>query len=475
MASAFSQAWDVVKAADEVDLFLDTLMKAARSRGVPLQERADYVQQMLESGDEGAVPVYLSGLAGNKSKRHYQKFLREAAERLGSRRLIEPFAGALGASLSVRPPEVFIGNDYNPAVINLHRNVRDNPELLEWNPVEEYTMGVGDDRTLGGSSMMPVQPEEEAFFRATVPKWAEQVPEGRVLQGPFRYLQMREELNNILSQPEWYKNRDMSVRAARLIGIMQPMMQGGRFRMNAAMTGLNMPPRGPSNPSKRTMFAENPEMEAVFAEMMPSLRQVSPRVTTPNFLINPPEGIQSIDPSRPVTYTPWSEIMRQADWNFHIGEASPFLDTMADAKQFTPSTLTLLDPPYLGEVGEHAHWAKDDYAKQRALMAQLQVLAAEGLPIIHFNSDKPLVRELNEAAGMRHLQFLDRPNVVGGNQLVENRKEAPESIGVANIPFITEQLIQDLDTRPESERAVRSRGRATGHSWYPEQPGFVVD
>lgn len=475
MAEAFDEAWRVVKTLDEVDLFIDTLMKEAKDRGVPIQQRADYVQQMLDSGDDGPVPVYLSGLSGNKSRRHYQQFLREAAKRLGSRRLIEPFAGALGASLAIRPPEVFLGNDYNPAIINLHRNVRDNPELLEWDPIQEYTMAVGDERRLGGNTMRPVQPEEEAFFRATVPKWAEHVPEGRVLQGPIRYLQMREELNNILSQPEWYNDPAMSVRAARLIGIMQPMMQGGRFRMNSGMTAMNMPPRGPSNPNKRDMFAQNPEMAVLFDEMMPSLQQIAPKVTTPNFLINPPEGIQSIDPSRSVTYSPWSEIMRQGDWNFYVGGASPFLDRMADHRQFTPSTLTLLDPPYVGEVGEHTQWAKNDYAQQRALMAQMQHLAEMGLPIIHFNSDKPLVRELNEAAGLRHLQFLDRPNIVGGNQLAENRKEAPESVGIANIPFITEQLIQELDTRPENERAVRSRGRATGHSWYPEQSGFVVD
>jgi len=474
MASAFSQAWDVVKAADEVDLFLDTLMKEAKARGVPIQQRADYVQGVLDRGDDGPVPVYLSGLAGNKSRRHYQQFLREAAKRLGTRRLIEPFAGALGASLSIRPPEVFIGNDYNPLIVNLHRNVRDNPELLEWDPIEEYTMAVGDERRVGDWSMAAVQPEEESFFRETVPRWAEHIPEGRVLQGPIRYLQKRLELRNIMSKPEWHKDPAASLRAAQLIAMMQPMMQGGRFRMNSQMK-MNMPPRGPGDKDKKRLIRQQPEMMEWFNQFIPELKRLDKRYSTPNVLINPPEGIQSVEPSRPVSYQPWAEIMRQGDWNFHIGEATPFLDMMADAKQFTPSTLTLLDPPYVGEVGEHAQWAKNDYARQRALMAQLQILAAEGLPLIHFNSDKPLVRELNEAAGLRHLQFLDRPNVVGGNQLVENRKEAPESIGVANIPFITEQLIQDLDTRPESERAVRSRGRATGHSWYPEQPGFVVN
>ena len=423
--------------------------------------------ERFESGD--SMPSLIPGLSGNKSKRHYQKFLTDAFGRTGSEEMIEPNIGGGGGVFAVRPHVAYIGNDYNRFIPNFFRNVRDNPNLLEWKPSEEYTYRVGDPRTLPG--LMPGSPiidlpsvtaqEVRDFHDIT---GGAGLDSDQMYASNLRFFELRRKMNELMNEGKWRTNPDKSAEMARLTGILLPQMIGGHFRIGDEAThSLNIAPRGPSKQQKELVRTKYPDAYGRSQELLDLIhagggsKSLSLNTTLPYI----PQRVdkRGRDVDVPYSYEPWSREMRDKEYHFHEGDHVPFLEAVAPYADPEYKSFLLSDPPYYQEPGEHKLIASDKGEPggfTHRLMSAIRPIVDAGVPTIAFNSAR-MPRHLWDTGGLTGYQVLPRTE----KGIQGKGREVMEVVGMANIPGMSQEKVNEMQTWPDSELPMRGFYRQT--------------
>ena len=418
---------------------------------------------------DDSMPALIPGLSGNKSKRHYQKFLTDAFGRTGSEEMIEPNIGGGGGVYAVRPHVAYIGNDYNRFIPNFFRNVRDNPNLLEWKPSEEYTYRVGDPRTLPG--LMPGSPvidlpsvtaqEVRDFHDIT---GGAGLDSDQMYASNLRFFELRRKMNELMNEGKWRTNPDKSAEMARLTGILLPQMIGGHFRIGDEAThSLNIAPRGPSRQQKENVQRKYPSAYSRSQELLDLIHEgggsksLSLNTTLPYI----PQRVdkKGRDVDIPYSYEPWSREMRDKKYYFHEGDHVPFLEAVAPYADPEYKSFLLSDPPYFREPGEHKSISSDTGEPggfTHRLMSAIRPIVDAGVPTIAFNSAR-MPRELFEVGGLTDYQV--QPRSEKGIQ--GKARDVMELVGMANIPGMSQEKVNEMQTWPDSELPMRGFYRQT--------------
>ena len=423
--------------------------------------------ERYESGD--SMPALIAGLSGNKSKRHYQKFLTDAFGRTGSEEMIEPNIGGGGGVFGVRPHVAYIGNDYNRFIPNLFRNVRDNPNLLEWKPSEEYTLRVGDPRTLPGLmpgspiiDLPPVSAQDVRDFHEIT--GGAGLDSDQMYASNIRFYELRRKMNELMNEGEWRTNPDKSAEMARLTAILLPQMIGGHFRIGDEATHpLNISPRGPSGAQKENVQRKYPSAYSRSQELLDLIheRGGSGKLTINTTLPYIPQRVdkRGRDVDVPYSYEPWSREMRDKKYYFHEGDHVPFLEAVAPYADPEYKSFLLSDPPYFREPGEHKDIQYDTGEPggfTHRLMSAIRPIVDAGVPTIAFNSAR-MPRELFEVGGLTDYQV--QPRSEKGIQ--GEARDVMELVGMANIPGMSQEKINEMQSWPDSELPMRGFYRQT--------------
>lgn len=464
MEEAFDEAWDLLEKS--------------------LQDNLAAMAESIRLGNRDPVPPPMTALAGNKGDRGYQKFLRDAFDEVGARHLFEPFAGAAGVSFALRAPETTIGNDLDPTKINYLRQIRDNPLALNYDPIEEYMVRVGQPRRMH-AGMMDTEgfdvgeytQDDVDLWRAMYPTQARKLPYGDAMLDHVRpYWNMRHEMWRIAAEnPNWGADPALSLRMAQLMARLQPLTHTGYWR---SAPFLSVSPRGPVPANYKFMREHFPQVEQRYEEMKDAYNErmfnlpaypkeagmrrrlgVGGKNALNAFL---PTRLQQVDVDRPVDFTPASQIMRQGVWNFLQGPFDSAYDEMRESGWVQdPSGLFVVsDPPYLGARGEH-QWTEELALRN---IGRLKEFADAGIPIVAYDGMSPATIQAREDIGMNVIPFLQM------NRKGPARAKARgtiETIGTANLPFITSEHIQDITGYPAPPQAFN---RVTGYSTDPERP-----
>ena len=418
---------------------------------------------------DDSMPPLIPGLSGNKSKRHYQKFLTDAFGSTGSEEMIEPNIGGGGGVFAVRPHVAYIGNDYNRFIPNFFRNVRDNSRALEWKPSEEYTYRVGDPRTLPGLTpgspiinLPSVTAQEVRDFHDIT--GGAGLDSDQMYSSNLRFFELRRKMNELMHGGKWRTNPDKSAEMARLTGILLPQMIGGHFRIGDEAThSLNIGPRGPSRQQKENVQRKNPSAYSRSQELLDLIhagggaKALSLNTTLPYI----PQRVdkKGKDVDIPYSYEPWSREMRDKKYYFHEGDHVPFLEAVAPYADPEYKSFLLSDPPYFAEPGEHKSISSDTGEPggfTHRLMSAIRPIVDAGVPTIAFNSAR-MPRELFEVGGLTDYQV--QPRSEKGIQ--GKARDVMELVGMANIPGMSQEKVNEMQTWPDSELPMRGFYRQT--------------
>ena len=418
---------------------------------------------------DDSMPPLIPGLSGNKSKRHYQKFLTDAFGSTGSEEMIEPNIGGGGGVFAVRPHVAYIGNDYNRFIPNFFRNVRDNSRALEWKPSEEYTYRVGDPRTLPGLTpgspiinLPSVTAQEVRDFHDIT--GGAGLDSDQMYSSNLRFFELRRKMNELMHGGKWRTNPDKSAEMARLTGILLPQMIGGHFRIGDEAThSLNIGPRGPSRQQKENVQRKNPSAYSRSQELLDLIhagggaKALSLNTTLPYI----PQRVdkKGKDVDIPYSYEPWSREMRDKKYYFHEGDHVPFLEAVAPYADPEYKSFLLSDPPYFAEPGEHKSISSDTGEPggfTHRLMSAIRPIVDAGVPTIAFNSAR-MPRELFEVGGLTDYQV--QPRSEKGIQ--GEARDVMELVGMANIPGMSQEKVNEMQTWPDSELPMRGFYRQT--------------
>lgn len=483
-AREFLQLWDKCSEENNLlekgnDFFEDAWALSKKQPGIK------QAWETLESGD--SMPPLIPGLSGNKSKRHYQKFLTDAFGRTGSEELAEPNIGGGGGVFAIRPHVAYIGNDWNRFIPNLFRNVRDNPRALRWNPEEEYTYRVGDPRTFPGLTpdspvidLPPVSAQE-------VRDWHEitggaGLDEDQMYSSNLRFYELRRRMNEIMSEGKWRTDPDKSAEMARLTAILLPQMIGGHFRIgDEAHHSLNIAPRGAGPEARDALMRKYPSAYRQAHKLLSQIkdegegmrgvgrwkRDNEGQIVNDELGLPIPTalGLNTTMPYIPqrvgkkggevdYDYEPWSREMRDKKYHFHEGDHIPFLEAVAPYLSPEYKSFLLSDPPYYGEPGEHKSIAGDTGEVggfTHNLMSAIRPIVDRGVPTVAFNSAR-MPKHLWETGGLSDYQVLPR------NQKGIQEKEGSqvmEVVGTANIPGMSQEMVNEMQTWPDSELPIR--------------------
>jgi hypothetical protein len=454
----------------------DAIVKAGKDGRTFAQARQQVVDS-LEAGDDRPLPPPLIYLSGNKSNRHYQNFLRQAFDKLGRSNLIEPFTGAAGVPFAVRAPETTLSNELAPLNVNFFHHLLHDPDALRYDPKEVFGFRAGD--------LMPHVSDwvgDDARFtqkdidiwRNQFPKLAEQLDGDKMISTQLGYLGLRDELNSLMHDPKG-NTPEGRRRLAQLFAILQPQMMQGWARYNPTTGSLNMPPRGPlkTGEKRANLQRDFPEIFNRNEELIRRLneaRKAAPRMQgekfkamgTQNIML--PHRVEALGSLDEVDYKPWSDVMRQGDWNIYQGDFGPFLDYYASNMANPETDMLVSDSPYLGAPGQHV-WPQSE---QERLHEKLGRISRLGVPTVAFNAHSDLIRRLNEEAGLDHRFFklIKVPKGITpgiGPTVMDKGKprSVVETIGT-NIPMLTDEVISDLSGWPEKERP-RGFNLSTGY------------
>jgi len=369
--TAFDEAWDIAKH----------------------QGRRLDAELKLEEDPYAGVLAH-TPVAGSKGNR--AGLIRAIADRLRMEEMMDLFMGGGQVGFSARPPVFYGGNDLNSLLLDLHRRVKDDPDALRWNQLDEYSYGVGDrprlttpDPTDTRVAELPeiTQPFADAFHEAT---GGFGMPEDRILNIPMRFNEMRARLNEILLN---HPNAPFDSAAARerdrLVAMIQEQSMNNYFRISQHkghkgkgieqipdLWYVTSPTRGPSKIKQNSMSAEDQlkrhhaktigDKVDVFSDYADNAMRILgdefggasplrsrhffyPEASSPHHMA---KTKASRDPSdEDYNYDIWSKIMR----NWILNQGSYEEDMLPLALEMAgPRTLNVSDSPYLGAVvGEH--------------------------------------------------------------------------------------------------------------------------
>jgi hypothetical protein len=304
--------------------------------------------------------------------------------------------------------------------------------------------------------------------------------EDRMYSVPLRFMQMRRRVNEIAADPHWRNNERKSDELARLIGILQPQMIGGHFRIrdHEGAPTINIPGRGISTDQYLDVMRKYPEahdtavnLGNLMAERWPTKTGASaPKILHPTEKKKPvaerdktnqtrghtfmPHRPQRFTADEPLwEYDPWSKEMRDKDYTFHSGDFQPFL-TAALNHLDLEEVFGVADPPYMLQGGEHASAAGDrgqPGGLTHNLMTDLRPFTIDNdVPMVMFNSPH-VSRELYDLGGFDRFTLQTRKE----KGVQSKAKDVVETVGTANIPDITQDLIDEMQRLPHTRAAYR--------------------
>ena len=125
------------------------------------KEHPQYRRALRALQTGGSLPPAIK-IQGNKANPQYQAIGRALKQIMPDRRVIEPFGGAAGLSLGMRPQEALL-MDINPDLASFHQRLINDPDSLSFEP-ETFTYEAGD------SVMMPNPNTGEMMDLGTVPQ-----------------------------------------------------------------------------------------------------------------------------------------------------------------------------------------------------------------------------------------------------------------------------------------------------------------
>jgi hypothetical protein len=274
----------------------------------------------------------------------------------------------------------------------------------------------------------------------------------------LRYFELRRRLNDMMADGGWRTSRRKAEEMARLTAILDPQRISGLMRVNNPTDQfLNIGPRGPDESKKKqvsSVLRTHPEAYKVAQDLLDKLKDRAKAGGIPANQWNKLSINTTIpyDPQRfhaksgVFRYEPWSREMRDNKYHFLQGEANPFLSAIR-SKVSPETTMLGVDPPYYGELGEHANFTPE---KTASLMDALRPFADEGFPMIAFNSAQ-MPKKLWDRAGLEGFELWPRNE----KQVQGKATQVLEQIGTANIPGVTQERVQEAQSWPASEDPVR--------------------
>lgn len=372
------------------------------------KEHPQYKKALRALQTGGSLPPAIK-IQGNKANPQYQRIGRALKQMFPNRRVIEPFGGASGLSLGMRP-ERSVLMDINPDLASFHQRLIRDPESLEFDP-EEFTYQAGD------SVMMPNQNTGEMMDLGKIPQSMVDDMGGKpFFMGP-KFYELRQEFNElrekeaigVIAQSE-------RQRKDQLFLVLQHMAMNGLLRYS------------PSTPSyfnkwnSSIRFTGNKPIdqgfESAYFDMMGDqpnrLKPGKGNTFRPQTLLGG-KGRWKLDP--------WAEVMQ--DWEYLN---RPLDEQLSSDIGIDPSEdMFLLDPPYLGEEGALNFFTMDD---QRKTLAMIEALKDNAFPTVVFNSFEPAIVDPMKQMGF-DIHELQRKETSGGKGAVRGKKS--ELMGMANV------------------------------------------
>jgi site-specific DNA-adenine methylase len=314
--------------------------------------------------------------AGSKAKPHYLGPLRDAAQKTGAKRLLEPTLGGANIALNMPMREV-AANDADAYLMNAYQQMRDAPGGLEldWKPWKGHGMTEG--------------------------KW-----KGDEMPDPDR-----------ISKPTFLGPKASRGKYADYDG---PVMRG--------ITSGEDP--GSFNAMIADMQAGEPIDRQRMAEMFMMNQQLSMNAWSRlnrKGQYNQSPGSLKIGEDK-WNYNEYAPLMEH--WTM---SQSPLDDFLENVEADPLRDMAVLDPPYGGgEVGGYDYLDMMGGDAHKDLAEQLGGLAEDGLPIVAFNAATEADHYRDQ--GFRTL-LNRRPDSTSSK--ASSRGIKPEMIAIANVPHMT--------------------------------------
>lgn len=360
----------------------------------------------LQTG--GSLPPAIK-IQGNKANPQYQAIGRALKQIMPDRRVIEPFGGAAGLSLGMRPQEALL-MDINPDLASFHQRLINDPDSLSFEP-ETFTYEAGD------SVMMPNPNTGEMMDLGTVPQsLVDEMGGDPFFMGP-KFYELRQEFNELRrKEGEGVISQRERQRKDQLFLVLQHMSMNGLLRYSPKTPNLFNRWAG------SLRFTGNkpiePSFESAYFDLMQGqkdrLKPGTGNTFRPQKLLGG-KGRWELDP--------WSEAMQ--GWEYRD---RPLHEQLESDIELNPAKdAFILDPPYMGEEGALDFFTMDD---QERTLALIEGLASHGFPTVVFNSFAPEIVDPISDMGF-DIHELQRKETSGGKGAVRGKKS--ELMGMANI------------------------------------------
>ena len=186
------------------------------------KEHPQYRRALRALQTGGSLPPAIK-IQGNKANPQYQAIGRALKQIMPDRRVIEPFGGAAGLSLGMRPQEALL-MDINPDLASFHQRLINDPDSLSFEP-ETFTYEAGD------SVMMPNPNTGEMMDLGTVPQsLVDEMGGDPFFMGP-KFYELRQEFNELRrKEGEGVISQRERQRKDQLFLVLQHMSMNGLLR-----------------------------------------------------------------------------------------------------------------------------------------------------------------------------------------------------------------------------------------------------
>ena len=372
------------------------------------KEHPQYRRALRALQTGGSLPPAIK-IQGNKANPQYQAIGRALKQIMPDRRVIEPFGGAAGLSLGMRPQEALL-MDINPDLASFHQRLINDPDSLSFEP-ETFTYEAGD------SVMMPNPNTGEMMDLGTVPQsLADEMGGDPFFMGP-KFYELRQEFNELRrKEGEGVISQRERQRKDQLFLVLQHMSMNGLLRYSPKTPDLFNRWAGSLRFTGKKPI--QPSFESTFFDLMEGQKNRFEPGTGNTFR---PQKL--LGGRGRWDLSPWSEVMQ--GWEYRDRPLDEQLES--DIELNPAKDMFLLDPPYLGEEGALDFFTMDD---QQRTLALLEGLSDAGFPTVVFNSFAPDVVDPIRNMGF-DIHELQRKETSGGKGAVRGKKS--ELLGMSNI------------------------------------------
>jgi len=474
--ASFEEAWDIAKA--------HPLEIAARIAAITGGPAPGYMSVMGNKGSpmHQAINRYLYGRA---SARDYPR------GDLGGLRLIEPFFGGGDVAFAIRPEQGLFGSDKNRLLSMTAEQIRDNPEKVSFDPRRLLSFP-GDELSVydkpGSGNFDPVATFElpSDVFR--------DVKEDRIYDGgvylPMKYYQLRAEFNRKLKK---FNRGETSTReeqelAGDLVGLQRAMMNSIQRYNKEGYLSSAAGGKDDTRQHSRIAYADQFARELadmglkdfpVTIDSRSGGTQIGGRGSNlgigfgPGFIpqrmgqvSRDPEDVRNpLGDISPYNLEPWSDMMQ----NYYF-ENKDFRDFFGGLKLRPRKDKAVMDPPYAGEVGQHAEWDRTDDSSSTPDTDAVYRFAREfrdmGIPSVTYNDASPATIAAIRREGLPISMILGRRDRQSANKGADF-KIKPETV-VASIPGMDSDFMRDFERELE-------RPKITGFRRIEDIPDFMFN